>query len=185
MSGATSDLVSLPTDPKPAADDYPYTLKCYVGCTWDDLSSGASKCSGGATGVADGYAASALAGWVRANDGTVTRRDANDGRGGRGRMAWWAGGRPRRENAFLRGKGGGVLRREATPGAHRHPPPPGARARVVSRVASTPLTAATQRSPCRTLHDAPPSRALARRYTDKYVSSAASALMCSSASDTR
>ena len=91
MSGATSDLVSLPTDPKPAADDYPYTLKCYVGCTWDDLSSDASKCSGGATGVADGYAASALAGWVRANDGTVTRHDANDGRGGRGRMAWWTG----------------------------------------------------------------------------------------------
>ena len=34
ITGDTSDLVTLPSDPKPAAGDYPYTLKCYVGCTW-------------------------------------------------------------------------------------------------------------------------------------------------------
>jgi len=60
-SGAVSDLFTLPSSPKPGNSDYPFTIKCYVGCTWDDLISGDAKCSGG-SGVAEGYTAEALNG---------------------------------------------------------------------------------------------------------------------------
>eukprot|EP00729_Bicosta_minor_P015779 gene15779-19125_t len=55
MNGPLADLVSLPTDPKPAASDYPFSLTCYKGCTWADLSAEAAKCAGGSTGVTSGY----------------------------------------------------------------------------------------------------------------------------------
>jgi len=61
MTGAIGDLSSLPGDPKPSADDYPYSLDCYKGCQWDELSSGA--CSGD-QGVSDSYSATALSGYT-------------------------------------------------------------------------------------------------------------------------
>ena len=61
ITGAIGDLSSLPGDPKPSADDYPFTLNCYKGCQWDELSSGA--CSGD-QGVSDSYSATALSGYT-------------------------------------------------------------------------------------------------------------------------
>ncbi|KAJ1426718.1 YHYH protein-domain-containing protein [Ochromonadaceae sp. CCMP2298] len=61
FTGEISDLVSLPTDPKPAAADYPFTLKCYVGCTWATLSAG--TCTGSA-GVSTSYSAAATTGYT-------------------------------------------------------------------------------------------------------------------------
>ena len=61
FTGATSDLDSLPSDPKP--DDatlyFPFTINCYRGCTYDEMTAG--SCSG-TSGVADGYVAEANAG---------------------------------------------------------------------------------------------------------------------------
>ncbi|EOD09309.1 hypothetical protein EMIHUDRAFT_216710 [Emiliania huxleyi CCMP1516] len=62
FNGPLSDLVSLPTDPKPSASDYPFAMKCYRGCTYADLSAGAAKCSGGSSGYTNAYTATALAG---------------------------------------------------------------------------------------------------------------------------
>ncbi|KAH8066305.1 hypothetical protein JL722_738 [Aureococcus anophagefferens] len=63
LTGKTSDLDSLPSDPKPddAALYAPYTIDCHRGCTHDEMSSGA--CSG-TSGVANGYVAAATAGVV-------------------------------------------------------------------------------------------------------------------------
>ena len=61
MTGAISDLSSLPSDPKPSADDYPFSLNCHKGCQWDELSSG--TCSGD-TAVTDSYSATALLGYT-------------------------------------------------------------------------------------------------------------------------
>ena len=55
MNGPLADLVSLPTDPKPAASDYPFSPTCYKGCTWSNLLAEAAKCAGGSTGVTSGY----------------------------------------------------------------------------------------------------------------------------------
>jgi len=66
FTGATSDLASLPANPKPASTDYPFGLKCYAGCTWSELEAADEKCANGATGVADDYAAAAHAGFTAA-----------------------------------------------------------------------------------------------------------------------
>jgi hypothetical protein len=62
FSGATSDLASLPTDPRPAADAYPFSIKCYVGCTADDLES--RSCTSTGSGVTDAYV-HCFCGWFR------------------------------------------------------------------------------------------------------------------------
>ena len=60
LTGEVSDLVSLPADPKPAATDYPFTINCYKGCTWSELSRG--TCTGSTDGTATDYTAEAHAG---------------------------------------------------------------------------------------------------------------------------
>merc|ERR1712070_1317538 len=62
FNGPLSDLYSLPTDPKPATSDYPFAMKCYAGCTYEDLSNEESKCTGGSTGVTDNYVATVTEG---------------------------------------------------------------------------------------------------------------------------
>ena len=64
ITGDVSDLVSLPGDPKPASTDAPITIACYKGCTYAELTAGNAKCTGGSTGVATGYSASAHSGVV-------------------------------------------------------------------------------------------------------------------------
>jgi len=64
MTGAVSDLYTLPGTPMPAATDYPFTIKCYKGCTWSELSGGDSKCTGGSTGVTGSYSAAATTGYA-------------------------------------------------------------------------------------------------------------------------
>ena len=61
FTGKTSDLDSLPSDPKPDDADYyyPFTINCYRGCTYDEMTAG--SCSG-TSGVANGYVAEANAG---------------------------------------------------------------------------------------------------------------------------
>jgi len=62
MNGPLSDLETLPTTPMPATSDYPFTLTCYRGCTYEDLENEESKCTGGSTGVTSDYTATATAG---------------------------------------------------------------------------------------------------------------------------
>jgi len=62
LTGDTSDLISLPATPRPAALDYPFTIRCYVGCTWEALSAG--TCSG-STGVSGTHTASPLPGFSK------------------------------------------------------------------------------------------------------------------------
>ena len=59
FTGALSDLVSLPGDPRPAAEDYPFTINCYRGCTYDELAAGDDRCTGSTSGVTDAYVATA------------------------------------------------------------------------------------------------------------------------------
>jgi len=61
VTGPIGDLSSLPSSPRPTDDDYPFTLKCYKGCQWDELSSG--TCTG-STGVSESYSATALSGYT-------------------------------------------------------------------------------------------------------------------------
>lgn len=51
MTGDTSDLYSLPSNPKPAESDYPFLFTCRVGCTYEELKNG--TCSG-TPGYVDG-----------------------------------------------------------------------------------------------------------------------------------
>lgn len=62
FTGPSSDLTSLPVHPRPSPDDYPFSLKCYVGCTFEDLVTG--TCVAAETGVTDSYEASALEGYT-------------------------------------------------------------------------------------------------------------------------
>jgi hypothetical protein len=64
MAGPLSDLVSLPTDPKPAESDYPFSLNCYRGCTYDELVNGDSKCGEVGTGTTSDYAVTVTAGYA-------------------------------------------------------------------------------------------------------------------------
>lgn len=59
FTGATSDLSTLPSYPKPTQEYFPYTLNCYRGCLWDDLTSG--DCTG-SDGFDSDYEASATTG---------------------------------------------------------------------------------------------------------------------------
>ncbi|KAK3284955.1 hypothetical protein CYMTET_7421 [Cymbomonas tetramitiformis] len=62
LSGEVSDLYSLPGDPKPASADYPFTLECYKGCTWAELSANNAKCADGTPGTTSSYSATASTG---------------------------------------------------------------------------------------------------------------------------
>ena len=62
FTGPSSDLSSLPVHPLPSPDDYPFSLKCYVGCTFEDLVAG--SCVAAEAGVSDSYEASALDGYT-------------------------------------------------------------------------------------------------------------------------
>ena len=62
FTGATSDLFSLPSSPKPAARNYPFSFACYRGCTWADLVAERPRCGNGSPGTAAGYARAAVAG---------------------------------------------------------------------------------------------------------------------------
>ena len=75
LTGATSDLYSLPGDPKPSTDDYPFTLNCYVGCTYEELESGA--CSGG-SGVTSSHVAAALPGYTEVFDDYPTNTPSRE-----------------------------------------------------------------------------------------------------------
>jgi len=57
MGGVISDLQSLPSDPKPAAADLPFTMNCYKGCTWTQISGG--TCTGSSSGTTSSYTAAA------------------------------------------------------------------------------------------------------------------------------
>ena len=46
----------------PATTDYPFAMKCYKGCTYEDLQAGEAKCTGGTTGVTSSYVPTALEG---------------------------------------------------------------------------------------------------------------------------
>jgi hypothetical protein len=61
FTGSISDLYTLPTDPKPSTEDYPFSFGCYRGCTWATLSSG--SCTG-ASGVTTSYVATATDGYT-------------------------------------------------------------------------------------------------------------------------
>ena len=52
MAGALSDLWSLPVDPKPTSAYYPYSIKCYKGCTLEEMES--NTCTG-TDGTATSY----------------------------------------------------------------------------------------------------------------------------------
>ena len=62
FTGPLSDLYTLPTTPMPATTDYPFAMKCYKGCTYEDLQAGEAKCTGGTTGVTSSYVPTALEG---------------------------------------------------------------------------------------------------------------------------
>lgn len=64
MTGSISDLKTLPSNPKPASSDYPFTIKCYKGCTWSELSGDDSKCTGGSSGVTSSYSPTATRGYT-------------------------------------------------------------------------------------------------------------------------
>ena len=51
FTGNTSDLGSLPTSPKPSNNFYPFSMKCYVGCTMDSLDDG--TCTSVGSGMVD------------------------------------------------------------------------------------------------------------------------------------
>ena len=55
FTGPLSDLTSLPTDPKPASSDYPFALKCYRGCTQDQIDNGDSRCASAEAGYTDAH----------------------------------------------------------------------------------------------------------------------------------
>jgi hypothetical protein len=59
MTGSTSDLTSLPGNPMPVQTDYPFSLNCYKGYTYDELNDGST----GETGVTDNYTAVATVGY--------------------------------------------------------------------------------------------------------------------------
>jgi len=59
--GEVTDLYALPGNPKPVASEYPFTIKCYKGCTWAKLKDG--SCTG-TSGVASDYTASANSGYT-------------------------------------------------------------------------------------------------------------------------
>ena len=72
FTGPLSDLVvSLPVDPRPATADYSFSMKCYKGCTYADLSAEAAKCTGGTSGVTNAYTPTALPGYVEIFYSTV------------------------------------------------------------------------------------------------------------------
>ena len=62
FTGPLSDLNSLPVDPLPSPDDYPFALKCYVGCTFEDMVDG--SCVVAESGVSEDYEATALDGFT-------------------------------------------------------------------------------------------------------------------------
>eukprot|EP00603_Paraphysomonas_imperforata_P003019 CAMPEP_0114420456 /NCGR_PEP_ID=MMETSP0103-20121206/4567_1 /TAXON_ID=37642 ORGANISM="Paraphysomonas imperforata, Strain PA2" /NCGR_SAMPLE_ID=MMETSP0103 /ASSEMBLY_ACC=CAM_ASM_000201 /LENGTH=794 /DNA_ID=CAMNT_0001588937 /DNA_START=108 /DNA_END=2492 /DNA_ORIENTATION=- len=62
FTGPSSDLTSLPVSPLPDPDDYPFSIKCYAGCTFQDLVDGV--CVAAESGVADGYQATAMPGYT-------------------------------------------------------------------------------------------------------------------------
>lgn len=63
ITGATSDLESLPSHPKPEDADYPFTIKCYRGCTASNYAT-KNKCKRKSTaGYSDSYVATANAGF--------------------------------------------------------------------------------------------------------------------------
>jgi len=80
ISGDVSDLISLPSDPKPSADYTPYTIQCYRGCLYDDLASGACT---GSDGFTDGFTAVANEGvtdmFTGYGDGSPGLECATDG----------------------------------------------------------------------------------------------------------
>ena len=74
FTGDTSNLYALPGYPMPGESDYPFAQACLVGCTWEELSSGAPKCqgNGASTGVRAEYLATASAGYTAQFDGYAT-----------------------------------------------------------------------------------------------------------------
>ena len=65
LTGNTSDLYSLPSYPMPEESDYPYTIKCYVGCTYDELEDGSCTGTNGYfSGGTNKYTPTALSGYT-------------------------------------------------------------------------------------------------------------------------
>lgn len=62
FTGATSDLSTLPTDPKPAATDYPFAFACYKGCTHEAFTAG--TCTNASAGTTSSYVAAPNAGYT-------------------------------------------------------------------------------------------------------------------------
>lgn len=63
ITGATSDLETLPSYPRPEDADYPFTMKCYRGCTADNYNT-KRKCTKTSTaGYVDSYVATAHSGF--------------------------------------------------------------------------------------------------------------------------
>eukprot|EP00966_Prymnesium_polylepis_P042948 997918-Prymnesium_polylepis.1 len=50
VTGATSDLFSLPGNPKPNASDAPLTMACRKGCKLTEIESVKAKCKRGSDG---------------------------------------------------------------------------------------------------------------------------------------
>ena len=62
FTGPKSDLTSLPVNPLPDPADYPFSIKCYVGCTFQDLVDGV--CVAAESGVTGDYKATAQSGYT-------------------------------------------------------------------------------------------------------------------------
>ena len=77
MTGVISDLTTLPGDPKPAATDYPFALKCQRGCTWSQISGG--SCANATSGVTSEYEAKPLDGYSTKFTNTSTSKKCGTG----------------------------------------------------------------------------------------------------------
>lgn len=62
FTGTTSDLMSLPSSPMPANTDYPFSFRCYKGCTWSDIMSGTRRCANAKNGTSPDYVAQPVKG---------------------------------------------------------------------------------------------------------------------------
>jgi hypothetical protein len=63
FAGTTSDLTTLPATPRPTWDDFPFILKCYRGCTVENMDS-KKKCKNAEAGYTDSYTPVANAGFT-------------------------------------------------------------------------------------------------------------------------
>lgn len=64
ITGATSDLDTLPGDPRPSKEDYPFTIKCFRGCTVANYATKAKCKRKSSAGYDESYVVAANSGFT-------------------------------------------------------------------------------------------------------------------------